>query len=84
MGILDKAIKRAKQFVKDTKKTLKTTKQSIVKDFKRKYTGKKQAKNFLPGSMITFQYDAIDDTKKFDKKPLVISLGLSKYFLVIL
>jgi len=78
MGILDKAVKRAKQFVKDTKKTLKATKRSIIKDFKRKYTDKKQPSNFKPGKMITFQYDAIDDTKKFDKNPLVMSLGLAK------
>jgi len=78
MGIFDKAVKRAKQFVKDTKNTLKKTKREIMKDFKRKYTGKKQPKNFKPGAMITFKYDAIDDTKKFDKNPLVISLGLAK------
>jgi len=78
MGILDKAIKRAKNFIKDTKKTLKTTKRDIVKDFKRKYTGKKQPSNFKPGKMLAFQYNAIDETKKFDKKPLVMSLGLSK------
>jgi len=78
MGILDKAIKRAKNFIKDTKKTIKSTKREIVKTFRRKYTGKKQAKNFLPGSMITFEYNAIDKNKRFDKKPLVISLGLAQ------
>jgi len=77
-NIFQRAAKRAKQFIKDTKNTLNKTKRDIAKDFKRKYTGGKQAKNFLPGKMITFQYDAIDDTKRFDKKPLVVSLGPAK------
>ena len=77
-NIFKKAAQRAKNFIKDTKKTLRTTKSTIIKDFKRKYTGKKQAKNFLPGTMLSFHYDAIDSDKKFDKAPLVICLGLSR------
>jgi len=77
-NIFKQAAARAKQFVKDTKKTLKATKKDIIKSFRRKYTGKKQPKNFLPGKMITFHYNALDDTKRFDKNPLVMSLGLAR------
>jgi len=76
-NIFKKASQKAKSFFKATKKTLKKIKKSFVKD-KKKYTVKKTAKNFKPGSLITFRYDALDKSKQFDKNPLVLSLGLSK------
>lgn len=61
--------------MKDIKKTLKKQKRDLAKTFKRKYMGAKQPSNFKPGALISFKYDAIDVTKKFDKNPLVVSLG---------
>jgi len=76
-NIFKKAYKKAKDFFKATKKTLKKIKKSIIKN-KKEYTTKKTPKNFKPGSLITFKYDAIHKDKKFDKNPLVVSLGLSR------
>lgn len=76
-NIFKKASKKAKDFFKATKKNLKNIKKSIVRN-KKQYTVKKTPKNFKPGSLITFKYDALDKTKQFDKNPLVLSLGLSR------
>jgi len=76
--VLGKAMARTKNFLKDTKKTLNKNKREFVKSFKREYTGKKQPKNFMPGALITFEYDAIDAVKKFDKTPLCVMLGPAK------
>jgi len=78
MNIFKKAAQKAKNFIKQAGKEIKTTKRDFVKQFKRKYTGKKKPSNFKPGQLITFTYNALDASKKFDKKPLVVSLGLSK------
>ena len=78
MNILKKAAQKAKDFMKNTKKELKTTKQNFVKNFKRKYTHKKTVQRLAAGNLLTFTYNALDNTKKFDRKPLIISLGRSK------
>ncbi len=78
MNIFKAAQKKAQNFLKSTKKELKKTKQSFVKDFKRKYTNKKTAKSLMPGSLIAFEYNALDQDSKYDKKPFIVSLGQSK------
>ena len=77
-NILGKAFDKAKDFVKSIKKDTKNIKRKFVKDFKRKYTDKKTVDRLQAGSLITFDYNALDNTKKFDKKPLIVSLGFAK------
>ena len=78
MNILKKAAQKAKDFLKNTKKEIKTTKRDFVKNFKRKYTHKKTVQRLEAGNLLTFTYNALDATKKFDKKPLIVSLGRSQ------
>ena len=73
-GLFSKAKKKAKDFLKATKKTLTNIKKSIVKD-KKKYTTKKTASTFKAGNLLTFRYNALDQTKKYDKNPLIVCLG---------
>jgi len=73
-GLFSKAKKKAKDFLRAAKNTLKSIKKSIVKD-KKKYTTKKTASTFKPGNLLTFRYNALDQTKKFDKNPLIVCLG---------
>ena len=79
-NILKKAFNKAKDFINITKKEVKKVKRDFVKDFKRKYTSTKTVDKFEAGSLVTFTYNALDKTKKFDKKPLILSLGFSKKF----
>ncbi len=78
MNLLQKAADKAKKFLQNTKNTLKKTKRDITKEFKRKYLGKKNPSNFIPGKLLTFEYNAIDADKVFDKKPLIVCLGFPK------
>ena len=78
MNILDKALKKAKDFVKSIKKDTKKVARNFIKDWKRKYSDKKSIDKFKEGSLLTFTYDALDKTHKFDKKPLIVCLGFAK------
>ncbi len=77
-NFLKNAVAKAKDFLKSKSADVKRFGSKIVKDIKQKYSTKKKPTNFMPGKMISFQYNAKDATKKFDKNPLVISLGYSQ------
>ena len=71
--------KRAKSFFKDKVKAIKKNAKKIIKDIKASYTQAKSPQKFKPGSLVAFTYDAkFKDGTKWDKKPLIISLGWSK------
>jgi len=78
MGIYSDALKKAKEFIKATKKEVKTTKRDFVKHFKRTYMDTKSKSSLEAGSLLTFDYNAIDKDKTFDKRPFIVSLGQSK------
>jgi len=78
MNIFKKAQQKAKNFLDATKKELKKTKSSFVKEFKRKYTDKKTKESLEAGNLLTFEYNAIDKTEKYDKRPFIVSLGQSQ------
>lgn len=75
--LFSRAAKKAKQFFKDIKNYPKKRKAEIAKQIK-KNKFKKNPKHFKAGNFLTFRYNAIDQTKKFDKNPLIISLGNPK------
>lgn len=79
-SILQNAFKQAKQFVKSLKKEPKKATKTFANYFKQKFGKKKVKDDFEPGSLITFRYDAKHKEHKFDKNPLVVSLGYSKKF----
>ena len=80
MNILQKAYKSAKNFMKNLKKEKKDTNKKFAKEFGKTYGASKNRKSFEPGNLITFKYDAKHKQHKYDKHPLVVSLGYSKKF----
>ena len=77
-NFITNAAAKAKEFLKTSISNLKKKAKSFVKELKKDFLGSKSPKNFQAGKMIAFQYKAKDATKKFDKSPLVISLGYSQ------
>jgi len=77
-NILKDAQRKAKDFYKLLRKETKGTNKKFAKEYLKKYGATKSGKSFLPGSLITFKYDALHKEHKFDKHPLVVSLGDSK------
>jgi hypothetical protein len=77
-NILKDAQKKAKDFYKILRKENKGMKKRFAKDYVKKYGVSKTAKAFKPGALVSFKYDALHKEHKFDKSPLVISLGDSK------
>ncbi len=74
-NFIKNAANKAKEFLKTG---IKNVKQS-VHDLAKKFSQSKKPDNFLPGKMIVFNYSAKDVEKKYDKNPLVISLGYSQH-----
>jgi len=76
---LSNVVKNAKTFIKDKVKSIKKNAKKIFKDIKKDFSRSKSPKQFKPGSMITFTYDAkFKDGTIWDKKPLIICLGWSQ------
>jgi len=80
MNILQKAYRGAKNFMKSLKKEKKDVPKKFAKDFGKKYGVSKKKDHFAPGSLITFKYNAKHKQHKYDKNPLVVSLGYSKKY----
>ena len=79
MNILKRAYNAGKKFLQSLKGEPKGTNKKFAKDFAKKKTNKRKD-HFEPGSLITFKYDAKHKQHKFDKNPLVVSLGYSKKY----
>ena len=77
-NFLTNAARKAKEFLKSGTSSIKKAGKEFIKKVKDGYKQSKSPKHFLPGKMIAFQYKAKDATQKFDKSPLVISLGYSQ------
>lgn len=77
-SFIKNAFNKAKDFLKTGKNKLKRMGKSLVKKLKKDASTKKSPSMFVAGSMVTYQYNAKDKTKKFDKQPLGICLGESK------
>jgi len=77
-NFLKNAASKAKEFFKKTYKTVKKKSKDIISYLKKNSSDKKSQKMIQPGAMSTFKYNAKDKNKKFDKQPLIISLGPSK------
>jgi len=77
-NILKDAQKKAKDFYKILRKENKGMKKRFAKEYLKKYGTGKSQKTFTPGNLISFKYDAKHKENKFDKNPLVVSLGDSK------
>jgi len=71
-------ISRAKDFFSKTYNNIKRRGREIVRDFRKKYSNTKKKENFVPGRLLSFQYRAKHNEKKFDRNPLVIVLGPPK------
>ena len=80
MGILKRAIKRAKRFIKDTKNFLKKEKKRVVNYAKKNHKRKKSNHQFAPGRLLTFNYDAKHKQHRYDRNPLVVALGPSRRY----
>jgi hypothetical protein len=80
MGILKKALDRAKRFIKDAKNFLKKEKNKLVRYAKKHFKTKKSNHQFAPGKLITFNYDAKHKQHRYDRNPLVVALGPSKRY----
>lgn len=78
MDIFKKASQMAKDFFKDIKNLTKKAKKEIVRKMKKEYKVNKSPSSFAPGTLVTFRYNALDATKKFDKSPLCVMLGLAR------
>jgi hypothetical protein len=74
------AEKKAKEFYNILRKENKGMKKKFVKEYLKKYGKGKTDKAFSAGQLLTFRYDAKHKQFKFDKNPLVISLGNSKKY----
>jgi hypothetical protein len=88
-SIMKNAFNKAKGFMDSLKKEPKNAPKKFAKEFSRKYKtprdktnrnkqSKSRQSNFEAGSLVTFKYDALHKDKKYDKNPLVVSLGFSK------
>ena len=75
---LKNAARSVKDFFKNSYKTVKKKGKDLIKHLKKNSSDKKSSIIMKPGTMCTYKYDAKDKTQKFDKQPLVISLGPSK------
>jgi len=80
MNIFKKAWQKTKDFFKGIGKQTKKITKDFVRKFKKDYKTKKSKKLFKEGALITFNYNAKDVTKKFDKAPLIVCLGWSRKF----
>ena len=72
------AASKVKDFFKNSYKKVKKKSKEIINHLKKEGSDKKSSKMIQPGAMSTFKYDAKDKQKKFDKQPLIISLGPSR------
>jgi hypothetical protein len=79
-NILKDAQKKAKDFYRILRKENKGMKKKFAKEYLKKYGASKSDKAFKAGQLLTFKYDAKHKQFKFDKNPLVISLGDSKQY----
>jgi hypothetical protein len=79
-NILKDAQKKAKDFYKILRKENKSMKKKFAKEYIKKYGTSKSARAFKPGQLLSFKYDALHKEHKFDKNPLVVSLGDSKKY----
>ena len=78
-NFIKNAVSKAKDFFKKKYKDIKRSAKNIVKHLRQNASDKKEwARVAKPGAMIQYKYNAKDKTKKFDKQPLIISLGPSK------
>jgi hypothetical protein len=66
--------------MKNLKKEKKDTNKKFAKQFAKTYGTSKKKDSFAPGNLITFKYNALHKENKYDKHPLVVSLGYSKKF----
>jgi hypothetical protein len=80
MGLLRKALDRAKRFLKDVKNFLKKEKKKVVRYVKKHHKEKKSAHQFAPGRLLTFNYDAKHKQHRYDRNPLVVALGPSRRY----
>lgn len=77
-NFIKNAAAKAKEFLKSGKSKIKKAGKEFIKKIKAGFDSPKSADKFVAGKMIAFNYRAKDATKKFDKNPLVISLGYSQ------
>jgi hypothetical protein len=77
-NILKDAERKAKDFYKLLRKENKGMKKKFAKEYLKKYGTSKSEKAFKPGQLLSFKYDALHKEHKFDKNPLVLSLGDSQ------
>lgn len=78
MNIFKKAADMAKNFLKDIKLMSRKARRELVSKMKKEYKTNKTPSSFAPGTLVTFRYNALDATKKFDKSPLCVMLGLAR------
>ncbi len=77
-SFLKDVTKKTKGFFRQTYADIKKNASKIIKKIRKEFQGSKNSGNFLPGTMINFQYKAKDVTKRYDKVPLCIMLGPPK------
>jgi len=70
--------KKTKGFFRQTYNDIKKNASKIIKKIRKDFSGSKNPNNFIPGTMINFQYKAKDVTKRYDRAPLCIMLGPPK------
>jgi hypothetical protein len=75
---LKEILDKAKRFVKGNIKDINKNAKNIMQEIRNEYGKSKSVKDFAPGNMLTYRYDAKYNERTFDKKPLIICLGYPK------
>jgi hypothetical protein len=71
-------LNKAKKFVKNNMKNINKHAKEIIQEIRKEHGKSKSVKDFAPGNMLAYRYDAKYNERTFDKKPLIICLGYPK------